>query len=194
MTQLTATDLTPVAHMLAVPTAVIAAVASVESAGTGFSAPGQPVVLFERHWFYRQLKAQLPADQLKALQLHTPDLINPTRGGYRGGQAEYRRFEQAALINRTAAIEATSWGLFQLMGLHWARLGFVDALEFQLAMAESAGQQLAAFGRFILTDSVLHTTLKTRNWAGFARRYNGPAYQANQYDRKLAQAYARHLN
>jgi len=31
--------------------------------------------------------------------------------------------------------------------------------------------------------------LKSKDWAVFARRYNGPGYQANAYDKKLARAY-----
>jgi len=179
---------------LALPVAVIAAVADVESAGSGFAANGQPAVLFERHWFYRRLQEKLTTEALQQLQRTAPDLVNPTRGGYRGGLAEQERLQRAIAIDETAAIEAASWGLFQLMGLHWPRLGYASATAFRQAMQTSTAEQLAAFGRFIRTDPVLHRALKNLNWAGFARRYNGPAYQANQYDRKLAQAYARHLN
>ena len=31
--------------------------------------------------------------------------------------------------------------------------------------------------------------LRERNWAKFARAYNGPGYAQNQYDVKLKQAY-----
>ena len=31
--------------------------------------------------------------------------------------------------------------------------------------------------------------LQNKNWAEFARRYNGPAYAQNRYDEKLAEAY-----
>jgi hypothetical protein len=34
--------------------------------------------------------------------------------------------------------------------------------------------------------------LRQRDWAAFARGYNGPGYRANRYDAKLAQAFARH--
>ncbi|NBT89135.1 MAG: DUF3380 domain-containing protein, partial [Flavobacteriaceae bacterium] len=32
--------------------------------------------------------------------------------------------------------------------------------------------------------------LKAKDWAGFAKGYNGPAYAKNAYDTKLAGAYA----
>jgi len=31
--------------------------------------------------------------------------------------------------------------------------------------------------------------LKNKNWAEFARRYNGPAFKKNRYDEKIAAAY-----
>ena len=61
-------------------------------------------------------------------------------------------------------------------------------------MSESEGQQLQAFVRFILADSVLHNALKARKWAKVAELYNGPAYKRNLYDIKLARAYERHLD
>ena len=32
--------------------------------------------------------------------------------------------------------------------------------------------------------------LRKKNWAAFAKAYNGPGYAKNQYDTKLAAAYA----
>jgi hypothetical protein len=33
--------------------------------------------------------------------------------------------------------------------------------------------------------------IQNKDWAGFAKKYNGPAYAQNQYDVKLASAYER---
>ena len=35
----------------------------------------------------------------------------------------------------------------------------------------------------------LDTYLRNKDWTGFAKRYNGPAYAENQYDKKLEKAY-----
>src|SRR5690606_7984441 len=40
--------------------------------------------------------------------------------------------------------------------------------------------------------SPLLQPLRRKDWARFARLYNGPGYAQNRYDEKLAQAYARH--
>jgi site-specific recombinase XerC len=42
---------------------------------------------------------------------------------------------------------------------------------------------------FIASDSKMFTALHNNDWAGFAKRYNGPGYKKNKYDTKLASAY-----
>jgi peptidoglycan hydrolase-like protein with peptidoglycan-binding domain len=46
---------------------------------------------------------------------------------------------------------------------------------------------MAAF----LKANGLATLLQKQDWAGFARRYNGPTYWQNHYDVKLAEQYQR---
>jgi hypothetical protein len=59
------------------------------------------------------------------------------------------------------------------------------------AMFESEGRHLDAFVNFLRHEH-LDTPLRNKRWADFARKYNGEGYAANQYDVKLAAAYARH--
>lgn len=183
-------DLVKAAELLGIPVAAVAAVAQVESAGHGFDSVGRLVVLFERHVFYKQLiangKPEAKADELAE---RMPNLVNKKRGGYVGGAGEHNRLSTAALIDETSAIESCSWGMFQIMGYHWARLGYTDAQDFRLHMQESEGEQLQAFCKFILTDKNLLKALKASDWAKFAEIYNGPAYKENLYDAKLARAF-----
>lgn len=186
------TDYERASHLTGLPIAVIATVAQVEGIELGFAETGKPVVLFERHWFYRRLKMHgMDEHELMALEQEQPDLVSPKRGGYIGGAAEWIRFQRAAVIDQTAAIEATRWGLFQLMGLQWGRMGFVDSLDFQMAMLHSEGAHLNAFCKFILTDHILTRALQEQNWAVFARRYNGASFRDNLYDVKLARIHAK---
>jgi hypothetical protein len=55
-------------------------------------------------------------------------------------------------------------------------------------MKRSAVSQLNAFVNFIQANN-LAQYLKTKNWAAFAYRYNGPGYKANSYDTKLQTYY-----
>ena len=187
---LTHADLVAAAALLSLPLAVVATVAQVESNGHGFGANARPVILFERHVFYKQLIANgKTEDEVNALAERMPNIVNTARGGYSGGASEYARFAVAAQIDETSAIEACSWGMFQIMGYHWGRLGYTDAQEFRLQMQKSEGEQLQAFCKFILTDTALLKALQSRKWAYFARLYNGPVYKENLYDTKLARAY-----
>lgn len=184
-------DLQQAADRLGVPLASVMAVNQVESRGEGFAANGRPVILFERHVMHARLQANgLSEAEADALAAKQPALVNRKAGGYIGGTAEHQRLAQAVQIHYTAALESASWGLFQIMGYHWQRLGYFDAQHFADTMALSEAGQLDAFVSFIETDTALHKALKGKKWAEFARRYNGPAYARNLYDVKLTRAYA----
>ncbi|WP_313401761.1 N-acetylmuramidase family protein [Stenotrophomonas sp.] len=184
-------DLQQAAERLGVPLASVMAVNQVESRGEGFASNGRPVILFERHVMHARLQANgLSEAEADALAAKHPALVNRKAGGYIGGTAEHQRLAQAQQIHAVAALESASWGLFQIMGYHWHRLGYFEAQHFADTMALSEAAQLDAFVSFIETDTALHKALKGKKWAEFARRYNGPAYARNLYDVKLARAYA----
>ncbi len=187
---LKASDLENAAQLLGVSIATVASIAQVESAGDGFDSIGRPDILFERHKFYQQLIANgTPEAKVNELADRMPNIVNQKRGGYIGGAGEFGRFASASQIDETSAIESCSWGMFQIMGYHWARLGYIDAQDFKLHMQESEGEQLQAFCKFILTDKKLHKAVKDNNWPVVAEIYNGPAYKENHYDVKLARAF-----
>lgn len=185
-----AEDLRRAAATLDVKLAAVRAVNEVESKGSGFLPDGRPVILFERHIMYRQLRAAgHDADQLAR---QYPNVVNPVRGGYMGKAAEHMRLAQAAGLDQACALASASWGLFQVMGYHWERLGYANVHVFADAMRGGESQQLDAFVQFIATDPTLHKALKGLKWAAFASGYNGPAYKDNLYDVKLARAFARY--
>ena len=107
---------------------------------------------------------------------------------YKGGAAEYDRLAEAVTLDRQAALEATSWGLFQVLGINFAILGFHDVEAMVCAMADSEAAQLEAFVQFC-TKNHLIQALRDLNWTSFARYYNGPAYAENRYDEKMATAF-----
>lgn len=187
---LTDADLQRAADRLQVNLAAVRAVNEVESKGAGFLPDGRPVILYERHIMYRQLAAAgLDADALAAKY---PALVNPKRGGYAGDAAEYARLASASQISAACALEATSWGAFQIMGFHWKALGYPDVFAFVEAMKVSEAEQLEAFVRFVLADKVMLAALRGKKWAKFAELYNGKAYAENLYDVKLERAFDRY--
>lgn len=184
-------DIERAASALDVGAAEVMAVQEVESRGSGFLEDGRPVILFERHWMRRLL---IDADiNPKPWRAKYPGLVNPNRGGYLGGADEHGRLRLAKGIDVRAAVQSCSWGLFQIMGFHYARLGFDGPAAMEAAANQSEGAQLDMFVAFIKSDADLHRALKSRDWAGFAEIYNGPAYAEHNYDGRMADAYDRHV-
>lgn len=181
-------DLHNMAKKINVDLAVIQAIKQIEAQASGFK-NGLPVILFERHIFYKQLKKHgFNADELS---LTYPQLINKKSGGYLGGNQENYRLEMARQIDEVSAIESASWGLFQIMGYHWQALDYQSAHEFETMMSESEKNQLDAFYRFITLPSnkKILTSMKNKDFVSFAKYYNGTGYKKNQYDEKLQAAY-----
>ena len=52
--------------------------------------------------------------------------------------------------------------------------------------------QLLAFLQFIHSIRALES-LRSKNWAEFSKKYNGPGYAYNRYDAKLAREYANYI-
>jgi hypothetical protein len=161
-----------------------AAVAEVESGPLGgFAADGRPVILFERHLFSRKTNSRFDASH--------PNISNRTPGGYPRTQAErWGQLELAYSLDPEAALQSASYGRFQVLGQNFANLGMANAHEYVSKLAKSEKDQLEAFEGFVRANG-LADELQRKDWAGFASRYNGPGYAANQYDTKMANAYAR---
>ena len=50
---------------------------------------------------------------------------------------------------------------------------------------------LQAFVQFVNSDAAMAGALRKRDWAAFAKAYNGAGYKKNGYDTKLEAAYDR---
>ncbi|WP_163267364.1 N-acetylmuramidase domain-containing protein [Chelativorans alearense] len=171
--------------------ALILAVVEVETGGRTHAVVNgrrEPLIRFEGHYFDRRLS---PPDRELARR---EGLAAPSAGAVHnppGQAARWRMLERAVEIDRRAAYESTSWGMGQVMGAHWAWLGFenVDAL---VDRARSGLEgELDLMLRYIGKAGLLEP-LGRRDWAAFARGYNGPAFARNSYHVKLSLAYRRH--
>jgi len=177
------------AEGLQIEPALLLTVAVVEAKNKGLHRRGVPVILFERHIFYRQLKKHCL--DAAALSVRYPKLINKKAGGYIGGENENMRLKLAKQIHTKAAIESASFGLFQIMGFHWQALGYESAVDFELQMGASEENQAAAFVRFLTlkSNNKMLTALKKKDFKDFARLYNGVDFAKNNYDIKLQNHY-----
>ncbi len=173
------------AQALDVKVSALRAVALVESAGQGFLAPpdDRPKVLFEGHIFHRLTQGRFDATH--------PSLSfrKWTRKYYAKTQPlEWQRLETACTLDRAAALQSASWGLFQIMGFNYSLCGFTDIESFVAGQRAGAAEQLEIFTRFI-SRKVFLNALRALDWAAFAAAYNGPGYAQNKYDSKMAAAF-----
>lgn len=184
-------DITAVATEFSIEPAALLAVAEIESGGSVFAVINgkpEPLIRFEGHYFDRRLSGE------KLTQARAEGLAAPKAGAIANPAAQaarWRLLERAAAIDPRAAHESVSWGLGQVMGAHWAWLGFasVDAL---VAEARSgAAGQARLMARYI-DRAGLVPALRAHDWPAFARGYNGPGCAQNGYDRRIATAYARY--
>lgn len=183
------TDFQAAAARLGVSVPVVKAVATVESNGGGFLPDGRVKVQYEPHVMYRQLASNFDRARADKELVAHPDLVAKKAGSYQSLDKEDKDMNRAAqLIDRTSALESASWGAFQIMGYHWKTLQYTTLQGFINDQYTAAGQ-LETFVRFIQADPSLLRALRGKDWATFARIYNGPGYAANKYDTKLAAAF-----
>jgi hypothetical protein len=169
---------------------VLLAVAEVESGGAAFAmveGRKEPLIRFEGHYFDRRL-----GEAGRAIA-RAAGLSSPQAGGVKNPASQKARWamlERAAAIDRKAAYESTSWGVGQVMGAHWAWLDFSTIDAFVAEARRGVGGQARLMAHYIVKAG-LAPHLRKRDWAAFARGYNGPAYARYGYDAKLAAAYRR---
>jgi len=165
------------------------AVAEVESGGVAtWLVNGQPVppIRFEGHYFHRLVPESKLMDAVKA------GLAHPKAGGVKNPtsySARYALLARAAKIDKKAAFESTSWGIGQVMGDHWEKLGY-GSVEAMVNKAQSIDGQIEIMCRYIQKFGLLDE-LQRNDDLGFATGYNGPAAKRYGYDKKIGKARAR---
>lgn len=179
---LTEEDFRIVAGELGVEVAAIKAVAKIEAGAAfkGFWAPGVPVANYSQTLFNRyKAKTKGP----KATGAKVPDGLK----GY--ALKEWTALTNARKINEDAANMATYWGMFQIGGAHYKQCGCQNVGEMVALVSASEFSQLEMFGVFIRNAGMLEN-LRAKEWAAFARKYNGPAYAKRGYHTRMAKEYA----
>lgn len=184
------------ANRLDIEPALLKAVQIVEATGRdGFLSDGRPQILFEGHIMYKEFHKKFPDRDLDYLCKRFSTVFYPKwdKSKYFGGLGEYKRLELAKEIDEECALKATSWGMFQIMGFNHNLCGCKDVFDFVHKMSESHEKQLELMYYFMNNSGCLKE-LKEKDWAGFAKKYNGPGYAQNAYDQKLKNAYENFKN
>lgn len=150
-----------------------AAFIEVESGSKGFDdKTGKLLIQFEPVWFRRKV----PFAPSGAWSVNKVDVQ----------RKEWEAFNSAFRINPDAAMESTSIGLGQIMGLHWARLKYKSVGQMWDHAKKGLHDQVQQLFMFIVTDKRLLAALQARNWHLVATLYNGPGYMeiARKYGRE----------
>lgn len=183
--------------------AVIQAFALVESGVAAFDRYHRPTILYERHKFSKHSNHRFDAvnADISSAKCYTRKKFDET--GYpiasndRYGADQYERFERAYLLDPDAAIQACSWGKFQVLAENWKDLGFHSVQDFLAAGCTSERKHLLdLFIPFVLSKrdtkyghGTLRNALIEKNWINAAWLYNGPSYRENNYDTLLKNTY-----
>lgn len=176
-------DVATMADGLGCTLAQIRAVAEVESGGAPFDKYGRPKTLFERHWF----------DRFTDGQWSVTSYSNPKNGGY--NEDSWEKLAQALCKDIDAAFKSASWGEFQVMGFHFAALGFCSPLEMAWSTVQSEAAHYRLFLGYVrMTDleaALRQVSNDPDDCRPFAEGYNGPGYESGRYHEKIAAAHER---
>lgn len=182
------------ANKINVEPAVILAVAEVESAGvTSWNVRGEsmPPIRFEGHYFYRLLKG----NKSKLQAAVRAGLASPKAGAVKNPvsyEARYDLLARAKKIDPAAALASTSWGLGQVMGDHWKKLGYNSVQALVAEASTGVDGQIDLMIRYIVRFSLVDE-LQSLGFQSFADQYNGPASRKNRYSEKMKTAHLRYV-
>lgn len=191
--RLTEEDFIEVAEELGVEAASIKAIVEIEAGKThqGFWAENKPLINFDLAMF-RRMAARNGVNIAQHRKTHAVVFARPNAVRYGSQQAaQQARLDAASTIHRLSAIQGTFWGMFQIGGFNWKKCGANSAEEFVTLMSRSERDQLELFANFIRNSGLLKY-LRAKNWAAFAKGYNGPGYAKRGYHTRMAGAYAKY--
>lgn len=192
--KINAADIERAAKFLNVRQAGVRAVIEVEANGSGFDSMGNVKFLFEPHRFY----AEIGDDTVMLKEAIRQGLAYKSwkgPGSYpKSVQARWEQFQKACALDVDKAIRAASWGLGQIMGSEHREAGYNDPEDMVEDFAKSEGNQLMGMAKLIKArrlDVALRKFPDISACRAFALRYNGKAYEKNQYHTKLQSSFNR---
>jgi len=159
---------------------------SAETGGKGFDdVTGKIIIQFEPSW-YRKRAPYAPSGKWSLNKVEVQS-------------KEWLAFNDAFSKNKTAAMEATSIGIGQIMGFHWKRLGYESVHAMWDDAKKGIDRQIWQICKFIDTDKELKADLIAHNWYGVSCRYNGfdfvrmaAIWKRERYDITLEKAYLKY--
>lgn len=161
------------------------AVLCVESAGKGFEQDNQNrlIIRFENHKFWEYWGKRQPEKFNRHFKYNSlkPWLGHQWRSvetdpweNFHGNQvAEWRVLEFARRLDDTAALCSISMGAPQIMGFHYARIGFADVQGMFEKFGADIRYQILGFFDFLNASPGMIPALRDLDFTRFAGLYNG---------------------
>lgn len=146
----------------------------------------EPLIRWEGHYFKKFLKGDKLARAIaQKLAGAYKEIKNPSTQA-----ARYDMLERGKKIDYDAAVMSCSWGIGQVMGSHWQKLGYASTHEFETKVRGGFEGQFDAVVAYLSAFGVI-PHLKRGDWSAVARLYNGSDYAVNKYDTKMKAEYER---
>jgi hypothetical protein len=190
------------ATQLGIEVAAIKAIVRQESQGSPFLENGLPPILYERRHFYALSVAKRSAAEAKAdgqkkeskgkhkkespknPYPNFPDLCFPNGDDYgKSGLHQYEKLVRAAQLDFEIALQACSWGGFQILGEYYQSCGCSTVFEFANKFLSGTDGQMNIFIQFMknLKPAAVEG-LKKHNWEDVATAYNGGGWREKNPD------------
>jgi hypothetical protein len=170
---------------------LIHAFADVECGGkSGFGPDGLPVIAYEGHIFRKRTDKEYD-EEYPLLSYPYHQKAGPEwRANNKDQKTAWETLNAAMALDKTAALESCSWGMFQVMGFNYDQCGFSDVEAFVAAMKASERKQLDTFVHFCKRTPGLPSALRHKQYARIATLYNGKDY--GNYDVRIKKAFIKH--
>lgn len=156
-----------------IETAMLQAIIKVETGGSGFDAKtGKILIQFEPRWY----KKHAPYAPSGVWSLNKVERQSK----------EWIAFNDAFRKDKVAAMLSTSIGLPQIMGFHFARLGYTSVGAMWDDFKVGLDNQILALIKFIETDKHLLAACLSKDFTKIADIYNGTGWPeiAKKYGRE----------
>lgn len=192
-TQLTASDYQAAASKLGsgISAAIVQAFAEVESGGrSGFGPSGLPVIAFEGHIFRKYTGKKYDSTHPKLSYKYVKKAGPEWKENNKDQKTAWKTLNAAMELDAAAAVKASSWGMFQVMGFNYSACGYDSVNSFVADMKAGEQGQLKAFVSFCKAVPGMVDAIKNKNFVKMATLYNGADY--GDYDVRISKAYKKH--
>lgn len=187
---LTPADFAAAAHSIdpRIDPLLVRAFARVESGGrSGFGPAGLPIIAYEGHRFRDYTDEKYDKDYPLLSYPYVTKAGPEWQKNNKNQKTAWEALTAACALQEDAALQACSWGMFQVMGSNYDICGYRDVRAFVVAMKTSQRGQIDAFVAFCKQTAGMRSAMLGKNYAKMARHYNGNDF--GDYGKRIEKFY-----